>query len=240
MPAPTMETLAQPLSTVMSPPPMRLVAFFRAETALSASPRGTVKLMSLRPSRPVVCRMMSTLMFFWASRLKILKDIPGTSGTSLTVRTATSVSFATPLMSIPSTLVSSLTTVPGTGLMLEMTSSSTLYFLANSTLRLFSTWAPREASSSISSKVISFSLVALGILRGSAVKTPSTSVKIWQRSACRAAASATAEVSLPPRPRVVMSSERFRPWNPATTTTRLRASSLSTRSVSRRLMRALE
>ena len=34
---------------------------------------------------------------------------------------------------------------------------------------------------------------------------PRTSVKIWQRSARRAAASATAVVSLPPRPRVVIS-----------------------------------
>ena len=64
IPAPTMETFAQVLSTVMSPPPMRCVAFFSAATALSASPRGTVKLMSFLPSRPVVCRMMSTLMFF--------------------------------------------------------------------------------------------------------------------------------------------------------------------------------
>ena len=61
-------------------------------------------------------------------------------------------------------------------MMLERTSSSTPYFLASSTLRLLSTWAPSEASSSISSKVISCSLVALRILRGSAVKTPSTSV----------------------------------------------------------------
>lgn len=119
---------------------------------------------------------ISTLMFFCASRLNTLKDIPGTSGTSRIETTATSSSFATPLISIPSTLVSSLTTVPGTGLMLDRTSSSTPYFLASSTLRLLSTCAPRDASSSISSKVISFRRVALGILRGSAVYTPSTSV----------------------------------------------------------------
>ena len=62
-----------------------------------------------------------------------------------------------------------LTTVPGTGFRLERTSSSTLYFLASSTLRLLSTCAPRDASSSISSKVISSSLRVLRTLRGSAV-----------------------------------------------------------------------
>ena len=71
--------LGAALSTLTSPPPIRLVAFLRAATALSASPRGTVKLISFLPSRPVVCRIISTLMFFWASRLKILNDIPGTS-----------------------------------------------------------------------------------------------------------------------------------------------------------------
>ena len=44
-----------------------------------------------------------------------------------------------------------------------------------------------------------------GTIRGSAVKTPATSVKISQASAPRAAASATAVVSEPPRPSVVTS-----------------------------------
>ena len=35
--------------------------------------------------------------------------------------------------------------VPGMGFRLESTSSSTLYFFASSTLRLFSTCAPRDA-----------------------------------------------------------------------------------------------
>ena len=38
---------------------------------------------------------------------------------------------------------------------------------------------------------------------------------------------------------LVMVSSLFRPWKPATTTTRLRSSSEEIRSVSRRLMRAL-
>ena len=46
---------------------------------------------------------------------------------------------------------------------------STGYFFDSSTLRLFSTCAPRDASSSISSKVISSSLRVLRTLRGSAV-----------------------------------------------------------------------
>ena len=96
--------------------------------------------------------------------------------------------------------------VPGTSVSDERTSSSTEYFLASSTLRLFSTCAPRLASSSISSNDICGSLRALGTRRGSAVYTPSTSVYIWHRSACRAAAMATALVSEPPRPSVVMSS----------------------------------
>ena len=59
--------------------------------------------------------------------------------------------------------------------------------------------------------------------RGSAVKMPRTSVKIWQRSARRAAARATAVVSEPPRPSVVISfcptAASLWPWNPATMTT---------------------
>ena len=50
---------------------------------------------------------------------------------------------------------------------------------------------------------------------------------------------ATALVSEPPRPRVVISSSLFRPWKPATTTTRLRSSSEEMRSVSSLVMRAL-
>ncbi len=52
-------------------------------------------------------------------------------------------------------------------------------------------------------------------MRGSAVKTPGTSVKISQASAPSAAASATAVVSEPPRPRVVTSCVDVEtPWKP--------------------------
>jgi hypothetical protein len=61
-------------------------------------------------------------------------------------------------------------------------------------------------------------LSASGTIRGSAVKTPSTSVKISQAPPS-AAASATAVVSEPPRPSVVTSCESAEtPWNPATST----------------------
>ena len=45
--------------------------------------------------------------------------------------------------------VTSLTTVPGTGFRLDSTSSSTLYFFASSTLRLFSTCAQGEAETAL-------------------------------------------------------------------------------------------
>ena len=56
-------------------------------------------------------------------------------------------------------------------------------------------------------------------MRGSAVKTPATSVKISHASAPSAAASATAVVSEPPRPSVVTSCVDVEtPWKPATST----------------------
>ena len=64
------------------------------------------------------------------------------------------------------------------------------------------------------------SLRALGTMRGSAVKTPSTSVKISHSPALKALASATAVRSEPPRPSVVISWVIVIPWKPATMTTR--------------------
>ena len=62
--------------------------------------------------------------------------------------------------------------------------------------------------------------LASGTTRGSAVYTPSTSVRISHTSASRAAARATAVVSEPPRPRVVISRRSgSTPWKPATMTT---------------------
>ena len=96
----------------------------------------------------------------------------------------------------------------------------TPWLRAYSTLRSCSTPAPDAAISSISSNVSTGSLRASGTIRGSALKTPATSVKISQTSAPSAAASATAVVSEPPRPSVVTSSEPCdTPWKPATSTT---------------------
>ena len=71
---------------------------------------------------------------------------------------------------------------------------------------------------------------------------PRTSVKIWQRSARRAAARATAVVSLPPRPSVViswsMADVALWPWKPATMTTLPPSSSARTRRGSMPAMRA--
>jgi hypothetical protein len=64
---------------------------------------------------------------------------------------------------------------------------------------------PRLASSSISLQVISDISWASGTSRGSVVKIPGTSVYISQQLARKAAARATAEVSEPPRPNVVIS-----------------------------------
>ncbi len=71
---------------------------------------------------------------------------------------------------------------------------------------------------------------------------PRTSVKIWQRSARRAAASATAVVSQPPRPSVVISfcptAASLWPWKPATMTTLPASISSRTRRGSMLAMRA--
>ena len=81
------------------------------------------------PSLPEDCRIISTLIFFCAIRLNTLNEAPGTSGTSKIEMTATSLSFATPLISIPSTSVTSFTIVPGRSVSDERTSRLTGIFL---------------------------------------------------------------------------------------------------------------
>ncbi len=95
--------------------------------------------------------MISTFIFRAARAEKIRKAMPGTSARPMREIRVTASSFATPLISIFSTFATSLMTVPGASVRLESTSRGTLYFFAISTLRLWSTWAPRLASSSISS-----------------------------------------------------------------------------------------
>ena len=86
---------------------------------------------------------------------------------------------ATPEMrgcSIPFSSSSGTIIVPGPSSNEDSTRSGTRYLLANSIARIWSTFAPRLASSSISSNVSRSSRRALGSILGSAVYTPSTSV----------------------------------------------------------------
>ena len=84
----------------------------------------TVKLMSFVPFLPMDCKIISTFTFFCASLEKMRNARPGLSGTPMTEILATFSSFATPLMSIFSTLVASLTIVPLARVRLERTSNS--------------------------------------------------------------------------------------------------------------------
>ena len=112
MPAPTMDTLATSLRQEMPLPPRRLILSSMSFTAVSASSRDTVKEISLLFSRPMDCRITSTLIFSFASRLKSLNAMPGSSFRPITEILAVFLSSATPLINILSTLVSSLTIVP--------------------------------------------------------------------------------------------------------------------------------
>ena len=87
--------------------------------------------------------------------------------------------------------------------------------------------------------MISFNLIAPGATRGSVEYTPSTSVKISHTSAFIAPANATAVVSEPPRPNVVMSPASVIPWKPATTTMLPASKASSTRFGSISKIRAL-
>ncbi len=77
--------------------------------------------------------------------------------------------------------------------------------LAISTLLGCNTFAPCLAISNISSYEIEFNFTASLQIRGSVVYIPSTSVYISHNFALRDAERATAVVSDPPRPKVVIS-----------------------------------
>ena len=150
IPAPTTDSLVTPSQAMFF---ARSVCFSSSTTATASSRwlSETVKEMSLVLSRPTDCRMMSMLIFLAARAEKMRKAMPGTSSSPMREMRVTWLSRATPLMSIFSIFATSLITVPGFSTRLESTSRGTLYFFAISTLRLWSTWAPRVASSSISS-----------------------------------------------------------------------------------------
>ena len=76
--------------------------------------------MSVRPSAPMFCTIMSTLTPASASGPKIAAAMPGRSGTPITVIFASSREWATPLTTLHSTISSSSqTSVPGTSSKLE-------------------------------------------------------------------------------------------------------------------------
>ena len=75
-------------------------------------------------------------MFLLAKILNTLNATPGSSFTPIKAIRATSLSAATPLTSILSIFVSSLTIVPSDVFKLERTTNCTPYFFASSTERL--------------------------------------------------------------------------------------------------------
>ena len=178
----------------------------------SYSGRLTVNVKSVIPSTPVFCTIMSTSIFLAPTGPKILEAIPGKSGTPETVIFASSTACAMPDTSACSIVsFSNVINVPGPSTKVDITRKGTRYRPANSTERGCNTLEPRLASSNISSKVICCRRRAPSTILGSVVYTPSTSVQISHSSASRAAAKATAEVSEPPRPKVVISPRSFTP-----------------------------
>ena len=81
-------------------------------TASSASSSATVKEISFVPLRPTDCKIISTLMLYFASALKRWNAIPGSSFNPITAILVAFLSAATPLTSIFSMFTSSLTIVP--------------------------------------------------------------------------------------------------------------------------------
>jgi hypothetical protein len=152
-----------------------------AAIAVGPSAFGSVNEMSVRPvpSVDTFCTIMSMLISACATVLKMWPAAPGSSGTPTMVILASLRSWATPVMSACSTEGSSIdpvTIVPGFCEYDERTWIGTPNRRAYSTHRNISTFAPPAASSSISSYVICLMCWASGTIRGSAVKTPSTSV----------------------------------------------------------------
>ena len=129
------------------------------------------------PWADVFCTIMSTLIDLSASARNSRAATPGRSGTPLTVTLASDVSWVTAVTTASSMSASSSTTqVPGSQVKLLRTCSGTLWLRANSTARSIRTRPPVAAISSISSNEIRLMRCASGTIRGSAVKTPVTSV----------------------------------------------------------------
>src|ERR1700722_19537453 len=127
------------------------------------------------------------------ARQRLQRRAPGASGTPVSVSRASAVEWVTAVIRGCSMVsLSASTTVPGASSKDERQWMRTPWLRAYSTERSCSTPAPDAAISSISSKDTIGSLRASGTIRGSALKTPATSVEISQTSAPTAAATATA------------------------------------------------
>ena len=169
MPAPTIETLETSLLDLTSRAFIKLLFSSRRSSVFCKSSSVTVKLISFVLPSPIDWIIRSTLMPALAIMSNIWNALPGASSTPQSAILAQSLSLVTPLTIIFSTFETSLTYVPSWSLRLERTDSFILYFLAISTHLLCSTFAPSDASSSISSYEISFSLYAVLHILGSVV-----------------------------------------------------------------------
>ena len=185
MPTPTTEIFATRVSCTSSAKPIAARAWLSASIDRARSAAGTVNVTSVEPGRPALwCAMfwmiMSTLMFAAASGSKIAATAPGWSGTLVSVIFASFLSCAMPVMSwrsISSISSSPTIIVPGNVSAIgasspvkdESTCTRTFSFIASPTERVWSTFAPTLASSSISSYVTCRSLRARGTMRGSVV-----------------------------------------------------------------------
>ena len=120
---------------------------------------------------------MSMFTFAAASAVVTRPATPGVSGTPMSVTRASPSEWVTAVISGCSIVSpSETTTVPGASSKLDRQWMRTPWLRAYSTLRSCRTPAPDAAISSISSKETTGSLRAFGTIRGSALKTPGTSV----------------------------------------------------------------
>ena len=179
IPAPTTDTFPIRSSDWMAPKPSSASSGSSASRAAPRSSRGTVNDMSARwPSDSGSFWMiMSTFTFASASAVSTRPAMPGRSGSPSSVIRASAVEWVTAVTSGRSIVSSSSwTTVPAPSSKLERQWIVTPWLRAYSTERSWSTPAPEADISSISSKVTTGSLRASGTSRGSALKTPATSV----------------------------------------------------------------
>ena len=188
------------------------------------SPRGTVNEMSVWPAVDTFCTIMSTLTPASARSRKTVAATPGRSGTCSIVIFASEMSCVTPEMiacSIDSvvSIGSSVTHVPGAHVKLERT--CTVHAVVARELDRTQREHPAAGRGHLEHLVERDTReLARGRhdARVGGVHAFDVGVDLAQ-SASSAAASATAVVSEPPRPSVVMSRAVDTPWKPATIAT---------------------